>query len=292
MNAFWFLYSRVSPIGLIGFLFIGMSVFAQQGPKKIDPQESQSETFVQETSSQEIEQISENELSGPPNGQGGWVIVEPTNILPAEISGTYFLIPYKIRRSNWGASFSVGYSMFSPDYYEPNVGADTYKGIYGSSPSLPLMELQLNIHRNFSLGSISLEAGAGMFQTDSSNDAFDSSLELIPVRLGLQYALDILFYEPYIVPYVSGGAYIVKYKESQGTTSFNGSTQVAPYATLGLQFQMDWIDPIAARISYQEAGIENTFLFLEGRKFFQSSATKDPNFETDFHANAGFRLQF
>ena len=82
------------------------------------------------------------------------------------------------------------------------------------------------------------------------------------------------------------------YKEKLEETSNNGFTQAAPYFSAGLQFQLDWIDTASARESYVDSGIEGTYIFVEGRKFFASQHANDPDFESDIHVDTGLRLEF
>lgn len=238
------------------------------------------------------EEIDESELSGPPNGQGGWVIVEPMNIWPATATESATIVPYKYRRKPWGQTFSLTYSQYYPENLESNLGAVGFSDIYDASADTPLIEAQLALKRNFSLGSVGIEIGVGYYSNNSDVDLVDSNFEIIPIRVGLQYTMDTIFESPYLAPYVSFGGYILRYTESQGTTSFNGTTQVAPYMTAGLQFSLDWIDQVSASIAYFEGGIETASLFIEGRAFYASSAEADPNFETPFQPQAGLRLEF
>lgn len=221
----------------------------------------------------------------------GWVEVEPSNLVPSDLTSSFYLVPYRIRRTRWGVNFSVSYSTFEPTYYSPNFVEAGYSDVY-SSPETPLLEFQMGVKYNFKLGSLVAEAGVGTFKEVSDSDIVESELSLMPIRLGLTYIMDTLFIEPYLAPYVTGGVYTISYTESLENTSNNGFTQAAPYFTAGIQFQLDWIDKIAAREAYLDSGIENTFLFVEGRKFFASAAPADPNFETDFHVNGGLRLEF
>ncbi|MCB0412499.1 MAG: hypothetical protein KDD22_08235 [Bdellovibrionales bacterium] len=221
----------------------------------------------------------------------GWVEVEPSDLIPSDLTGKLYLVPYKVRRKDWGGSVSVAYSNFEPLYYEPDFYRLPYESVY-SSPSSPLIELQFSVKYNMAMGSIGGEAAVGFFKAESESVDAPSELELIPIRLGANFLLDTLFLEPYVVPYVSGGGYIMKYTETESIRSFNGTTQVAPYVAAGLQFQIDWMDPASARDAYLEGRVQNSFLFVEGRKFFASSAAQDPDFETDLHIDGGVRVEF
>jgi hypothetical protein len=219
----------------------------------------------------------------------GLVEVEPTNIVPADLTGGFYLIPYRIRRPRWTQIYGLAYSTFSPIDHEPEFVATTYEEVFGSDGSM--FDFTINIKRNLRWGSLGFEVGAGSFSKSSVGDFAGIDLSITPIRLGFMVSLDNLFFEPYVVPYVVGGGYTIIYKESIGTANdVSGNTQVAPYATAGILFQTDWLDKTAARESYQESGIENTFVFVEGRMFFEAMDSQDPNFSS-FHANLGLKIE-
>lgn len=223
--------------------------------------------------------------------EGPLVEVEPSSLLPSDITGIYLLIPYRNRRESWGQTISIGYSSYVPINYEPDVGAFNYRDVFGSE-HLPLVETQFAIKKNLTIGSIGGELGVGIYKNESDSTVVSSSLELIPVRLGLNLYLDNLFFEPYVVPYVAGGVYTIFFDESHSAVTFKGNTQVAPYYSMGLAFQLNWADREAARISYLDSGIENSFLYLEARQLMASQAAADPDFSGPITWGAGVRLEF
>lgn len=220
------------------------------------------------------------------------VYVEPSYISTTAVNGEYRLIPYAERRGRWGTTVGLSYESYEPREYEPNYANETYDGLYGS-PSLPFIELQFTVKRNFSSGSLGLELGVAQFQNGSADKNFvDSELTLTPIRLGVVYALDNLGAEPYWAPFVSAGAYIIMYKEVLGENSFNGNSQVAPYFTGGIAFPLDWIDRRGARRAYEESGIERSYFVVDGRMLMASSSEQDPDFSSSFHWGAGLRVEF
>jgi hypothetical protein len=149
------------------------------------------------------------------------------------------------------------------------------------------------IKRNGSFGSFGLEIGAGIYQNKSDNPTYgDSALRLIPIRLGAALFLDTLGPEPIVVPYIAGGAYTISFREELGGNSHNGNTQVAGYVHAGLAFQLDWIDRKAARVSFQDSGIQSTFIYLEGQNYMKSGNVQDGDFSSDINYAAGFRVEF
>lgn len=223
----------------------------------------------------------------------GMVLVELPQTLSTGVGAEQILKPYRERRARWGGTFALDYSSYEPVNYEPDFFAGEFGDVY-TSPETPMLDLSLTVKRNLSFGSLGVEMAAGFYSNDSDNLLnSDSTLQLIPVRLGAIFFLDTLSPEPYIVPYVSGGGYVMLFSEKQtaGVTK-NGTTQVAPYANLGVQFQLDWIDRPHARIAYEDSGIESSFLMLEVRKQMASSAAKDPDFSNEVSFAAGLRVEF
>lgn len=221
------------------------------------------------------------------------VEVVPNNILPSDLSSLYPMVPYKVRRNNWGSSFSVGYVMYSPTSYNSDyadLSLISFENLYGDGG---IIELSYNYKLNFSLGSLGAEAAYGFYNKDSDDTSFGSlNLNLQQIRLGLRFVLDNFGYEPVIAPYAGAGVYAMIFKETNAGDSFGGQTDPALYVYGGLMFQLDWIDKDAAVEAYSEGGIENTFVYLEGRQYMASSTAQDPDFSTDISVSAGMTVEF
>jgi hypothetical protein len=224
----------------------------------------------------------------------GMVLVEPTNVLTTSTKGVYLLKPYAERRPRWGTTFGIGYSTYEPVHYEPNFAPTEHFGDVYLTPDVPTLEAQFTVKRNLSFGSLGMELAVGIYRNTSDIDTaiVDSTLTMYPVRLGAVFALDVLASEPFIVPYVAGGLYTVEYREEQGSSSHNGNTQVAPYVNGGLAFSLDWLDRRAARLAYEDSGIQSTYIFAEARKQFPSGDASDPDFENDISFAGGVRVEF
>ncbi len=221
----------------------------------------------------------------------GLVEVEPTYLIASDVMSGFYLVPYRFRRSDWGLYFGLGYSSYSPTKYSPNFVEASFSDVY-SSPDVPLIEAQFTVKYNFTLGSIGIDIGVGTYENSSKSDLSESKLSFVPIRMGINFTLDNLLYEPYVAPYVSAGAYTVSFKESLEDNSDNGFTQAAPYFSGGIMLQLDWIDRISSRDAFDNGGVQNTFIFAEGRMMASSTADGDPDFGSAFHWNAGLRLEF
>jgi hypothetical protein len=57
-----------------------------------------------------------------------------------------------------------------------------------------------------------------------------------------------------------------------------------------LAIQLNWLDETSASIAYDETGLENTFLFAEGRSFVLAGNV--PNLSSEIQWGAGLRLEY
>ena len=113
-------------------------------------------------------------------------------------------------------------------------------------------------------------------------------------RLGLTLALDNIWSRnPYIVPYIGGGAYMIKYSEKDPGlgVSVDDTTSMSFYFKGGLMLQLDWIDSSSGFESFYESGIQNTFLFIEATKYTESDKAGEPNLGAMI-ISAGLKLEF
>ncbi len=228
----------------------------------------------------------------------GKVFVEPTFVSTVATEGEYRLIPYGERRGRLGGTVGLSYQSYEPNDYEANFANQPYGGLY-ESPTLPMLELHTAFKRNFSTGSLGVELAVGRFQSETPEPegeaeqavAVQSTLTLTAVRLGAIYALDNMTTDPKWSPYVSAGAYVIFFNEELDSNSFSGNTLLAPYVSGGVDFPLDWLDRNAARVAYEDSGIERSSLFVEGRMLVPSSEEKDPDFGSSFSWGAGLRIE-
>ncbi|NJL23836.1 MAG: hypothetical protein HC902_00720 [Calothrix sp. SM1_5_4] len=222
--------------------------------------------------------------------QKGLVYVESDYMTTAG-SGDFRLIPYAERRREWGVTFSVEYSTYEPLNYLPNFLEADFADVY-SSVDTPMLEMQFTVKRNFSFASLGGEIAVGFYENESDSDLVNSTLTLYPIRLGAVLAFDALAPDPLFVPYVSGGGYVMIFREATPESSLNGNTAIAPYVHGGIALQLDWIDRQAARIAYNDSGIQNSYLFAEARMQMASTDEKDEDFSSDVSFAGGIRVEF
>jgi hypothetical protein len=227
-------------------------------------------------------------------GKENLVEVEPLGvILSPDGKTTGDLVPYRDRRAKWGAEFSITYSLFHPTNYESDFADPSlinFENLYGVGG---LVELAAGYRYKFAMGSLGLDAAYGFYTNSADDTSFgDIKLNVQQIRLGGKFVMDAVMKEPYIAPYVGGGAYVAFFSEKLSGNSFNGQTDPAGYYYGGLMFQLNWLEKPAAIDAYTESGVENTYLFVEARKYLASSTARDPDFSTGMDLAAGVNLEF
>lgn len=223
----------------------------------------------------------------------GLVLVEPVNVIVSREEGANALAPYRERRPRWGVTTSIGYSTYEPLNYEPNFVASGFTAVY-SDPNVPMLDLLFSVKRNLSFGSLGVEFGAGYYDVSSIDKEINgnSSLNLIPARLGVVVALDTLSPNPILVPYIAGGVYTMVFNESLGGNTHNGNTQAAPYFHGGAAFSLHWIDRMGAVVAYRESGVQATYAYIEAQKYMPAGADADGDFSNEISYAGGIRLEF
>ncbi len=220
------------------------------------------------------------------------VFVEPDYVSKVKVDDVYGLVPYLERRPRWGKIFSLGYCNYEPVNLETNFTQYLYGDVYGP-PSVPLLELEFAIKRNWDFGSLGGELSFGGFDNSNSDPEYVSStLTVIPVRVGAIFSFDTVMTNGLIAPYFAGGVYTMIYKESLGDNSLKGNTLIAPYFIGGVAMGLDWLDRKASRIAFQDSGIQRSYVYLDIRKYFASASPKDPDFSSDLNWGAGIRVEF
>jgi hypothetical protein len=219
----------------------------------------------------------------------GLVEVEPAPYVPTQTKGGFDLVPYRERRESWGGYITFSAGNYAPLNYTPDNFVESFDEVYPTT-NYSFYEFSYSIKKNFSLGSISLDLGLGMLTLESNKDYEGSKFEFTPMRVGLSLNLDSLMGEPYIVPFVGGGVYSAKYKETYDGAEVGGSTTAAMYFSVGTLIQLNWLDKETSRDAYTDVGIENTFLVAEYRTLVASTSDEDQDYSGSF-LNVGFRIE-
>jgi hypothetical protein len=181
-------------------------------------------------------------------------------------SATDLSLPYKQRRKDWGALFSVNYEQYYPEEHVSVIQNKSYEEISDGDP-IPLIGAELGVKYNFVLGSLSAIFGYARGNYANENQNLDG-VDLSITKFDLNFALDNLTSEPWIVPYVQGGVHQLEWEEN----SFTGSDNVfetliakpSAHFKAGLMFQLNWIenwiDPNTTVDGLRSSGLENTYI--------------------------------
>ena len=211
-------------------------------------------------------------------------------------------LPYKQRRSTHGFVFAVHRENFYPLDYQSQFGDVYVEGIIGKD-TIPLVGLDIGYKYNVSIGSISAIYNFSQGSIDGSVLARTISLQR--QQLAANVALDALFDEPYVVPYLQLGVHQFTASEDDGTTTQSAVTNYSFNYRYGLQFQIDWleslIDPSAKAERLLSSGMENLFLDIYFVDHMASSGAQDPlvlgsegepNLVSGGEMGLGLRLEF
>lgn len=203
------------------------------------------------------------------------------------------LAPYSERRTRHGAYIGIDYEQLVLKNYLSTLEDRDYESLFGSD-SIPLLRLNIDYKYNTDIAAIAvgLDFGKGSISDDGGVAGQDRTLDVTKYGIGAKLVLDMLFSEPYVAPYVGINIWQMSLAEKNPTDSFSATTQVGYNYTIGLMFQLDWLDFDSGNTATFSWGLENTFLDIYGTQYTQTSSAEDPNTETDFLLGAGIRLEF
>lgn len=175
-------------------------------------------------------------------------------------------LPYKKRRKDFGVLLSFNYERYYPAEHVSIIQDKTYEEISGGEP-VPMMGLELGLKYNFVLGSLAAIAGysQGQFAKEENNlDDVNVSI----TKFDLNFALDNLLSEPWVVPYAQAGIHQIEWEENSYTGADNIieglRTKPSYHYKVGMLFQLNWIenhiDPNTNVEGLRSSGLENTFI--------------------------------
>ncbi len=201
----------------------------------------------------------------------GEIVVEKTTDLTQN---------YRDRRNRYGILFAVNYEKFTPNDYVSLIQNKTFDEMSGGD-SIPVVGAELGVKMNMSLGSLSGIIGyAGGTYANEKNKIEKISVKI--KKISLNFAMDNLMSEPWVVPYGQVGANEIDWseqsadsggvsKEETFTTSWNLTYKV------GLMIQLDWlegsIDNNTHTNGLKSSGLQNTFLDIFYSSYAEPSET-------------------
>lgn len=203
------------------------------------------------------------------------------------------LAPYIERRDNSGVYFGINYEAVDLKNYVSVLDGvnQSYNAVFGADP-VPLIRLNIDYKYNTPVGSIAAGVDFGVGTLSSSKSGVNHNLQLTRYGVGLKWTFDSFGEEPYVAPYLGLNIWQMGIKESTSTDSFEITTDFGYNYTVGLLFQLDWLDESASKTSTFDWGIESTFVDIYTTQYAKTMSDTDPNTETDFLYGAGLRLEF
>ncbi|MBC7421064.1 MAG: hypothetical protein H7328_10085 [Bdellovibrio sp.] len=204
----------------------------------------------------------------------GQVIVER----PVDITGSY-----KERRGTHGGLFSINYEKYNPLDYASQFLNGGYIENITSSTQIDLVSGELGYKNNFKLGSAAILLGYARGSSSPSGDASmnkDRKLTLARTSLSANFALDAIFDEPYLVPYVQGGIYHFNVTEKKAADTLSATSDYAFNYRFGVLFQLNWIetaiDSSTQTDGLRSSGLQNTYIDIYYVDHLAASGATDP----------------
>lgn len=199
------------------------------------------------------------------------------------------LLPYRLRRGSWGPLLGFRYETFIPSAYESPYDGNTYDALFGGE-GLQMMGLQAGAKYNLPFASISAELSYHQGGISDSRIGDDVSLRVSRTGFHAGLWLDMLWLEPYVVPYVQADVYMIDFEESDSQVSESGTAGPGFGYTAGLLIQLNKLDERASLEALANSGLQNTYLDLFITQFNGSGGETD--FAGDLGWGAGLRLEF
>lgn len=190
-----------------------------------------------------------------------------------------FSSSYKKRRSLNGALFSIASEKFYPVDYRSLFNDAYIKNIIGEN-DINLIGIELGYKRNMGFLSASALGSFSEGSIDGAVTGAPRTLKISKQGISANVAVDGIFEEPYIVPYVQAGAHQFNISEAGATGSQSGTTSISFNYKYGILFQLDWIenrmDKTAKEDRLRSSGLENTYIDIYFAEYLASGNAIDP----------------
>lgn len=186
---------------------------------------------------------------------------------------------YRERRGPHGFIFGLGAERFYPTNYRSILEDAYFDDIVGST-RVNLYNVTVGYKYNFSAGSIGLMGNYAYGSIEGAVANVDRKVTLSRVGVAVNYAMDALFDEPWIVPFIQGGVHQFSVSESDAAQSANATASMAMNYRAGLMFQLDWLENMFDGTSREQrltsSSLQNTFIEVYFSEHMASSRAIDP----------------
>jgi hypothetical protein len=201
-------------------------------------------------------------------------------------------IPYKQRRPDTAFTFGLTYENFYPSNYSSIIdAADFYQDLFGEA-EIPMVSADIGFKYNFTLGALLAGIGGGYGTLSETRGEVLRKVEFTKGSAYLGYLMDSVFDEPYVAPYITGGATIFSISETAGEETASGTTDNCFFYKAGVLVQLNWLEDDTSRKSLIDNGLQNTYLDLFVTQYSTSANEDDTDTETGINFGAGLKLEF
>lgn len=202
-------------------------------------------------------------------------------------------LSYKERRTNHGFLFQIeSENLYFHDYLS-KYDQKTYEELWGQE-DVNLAGVSLAYKFNFMLGSLSLGASYGYGEIKDDRTGLERDIIVDKTMGSINFYLDNMMSEPYIVPYLGLSLFRINSKEKivPLEQTFETSSDLGNALTIGILVQLNWIEPESAKEIYLNNGVENTYLNIFFSKYENPNNENEPSVQSDFNWGAGLRVEF
>ena len=204
------------------------------------------------------------------------------------------MLPYRDRRPDWGSIFGFRYENFLPTGYVSPVDNRSYGVIFGKSP-VAMFGLTGGVKSNLGIGALTAELSYSQGSVSAALQEADGTVFIIGLNLkkiGLHFGVwfDMIWPEPYVVPYVQADVFQINYEEADGTNQISGQSGVSLGYSAGLLIQLNWLDTDSALKALVSSGMNNAYLDFFVSQAFASG--KEPHFSSGLNLGVGMKLEF
>lgn len=198
------------------------------------------------------------------------------------------MLPYRDRRDSWSWIFAVRHEKYLPTGYTSELDGENYDFLFGDEP-VGLVGLEGGGKYNLSFGSIAFSGSFGKGSLRDARSGAPTILELTKTSGHFGLWLDVLFKEPYVVPYAQVDVSYVDYSELVGRANSTGTSSALIGWTAGALLQLNWLDEDAALRALSGSSLNNTYLDLF---MMQSQTNSKPDLSTAMSWGAALKLEF
>lgn len=181
-------------------------------------------------------------------------------------------LPYRERRDSTGILIGLSFLPYKPNYSSTS---ETALSLTESISGTTAMMTDLNVayKLNSSIGAATLGLIYGYADIKSGPEEARNTATLTKTGVDVMLLADVLFAEPYIVPFIGGSYYQLSISGKDSTGTANASAYNYGFKT-GALFQLNALDPSASVAALNEIGLDNSFIGV----FFEATGKGDkPN---------------